>query len=292
MSQTAKTVVAGVGGAIRGVVFFVAACLVLCAIPPIAISLSNRGTVDLDAFLPRATAPSSASAQVAIEGTPAQQQTIRRALDRLSWTADPSAYSIRVVTQGALSEGDMGTYVYPDSIIYVDERVVANPERENLAHILAHELGHMVDLQYMDDATRTWFMESRGLSAIDGWAASAAPWTARPQEDFAEVFATLDAPFSLWPIQTIGGRIREPEAMRQRIESCLPTPGRVERTFDASSLSSRAGELLSLVKSDPSMMQVLFGLAAFYICAFAIRSMSNQVQHARVTTKVRIRTIL
>lgn len=292
MSRVARTVVAGFGGAVHGVVLFIAACLVLAAIPPIFVSLSNTGTVNLDAFFPRASNPDPVSAQVAIEGTPAQQRSIRKAIDQLAWKVDPTAFKVRVVPAGSLAEGHMGTYVYPDSIVCIDERVLANPEHENLVHIVAHEIGHMVDLLYLDDTTRAWFMQTRGFSTTEVWAGqSATPWEARPQEDFAEVYAVLDAPFALWPIQTIGGRIQQADVMRQRIEQSMPSPHRQSRALDAASVASRANEVMGFLANDLMALQVLFVFATFYVCAFAIRSMEDQVRLARVA-KSRARVFL
>lgn len=292
MSRVARTVVAGFGGAVHGVVLFVAACLVLVAIPPVVISLANTGTVDLNAFFPKAAGADSVSSRVAVEGTPQQQQAIRQVIDRLAWKVDPAAFTVRVVPAGSLDEDHMGTYIHPDSVVCIDERVLANPEHENLTHIVAHEIGHMVDLVYLDDATRTWFMRTRGFSQSEVWEGSkGTPWEARPQEDFAEVYAVLAAPFALWPIQTIGGRIAEPDIMRQRIEASMPSPNRTARALDIASLKSRASELLGFLANDLMALQVLFVFATFYVCAFAIRSMEDQVRLARVG-KSRVRTSL
>jgi len=184
----------------------------------------------------------------------------------------------------------MGTYIYPDSVICIDERVLANPEHENLVHIVAHEIGHMVDLVYLSDATRAWFMKTRGFSVTEVWAGQkTTPWECRPQEDFAEVYAALDAPFALWPIQTLGGRIEQPDVMRQTIERSMPSPRREARALDASSVASRAHEVAGFLTNDLMALQVFFVFAAFYVCAFAIRSMEDQVRLGRLArSRVRV----
>jgi hypothetical protein len=279
MSRTARTVVAGLSGAVQGVILFAIACALIAMIPPIVISLVNRGTVDMDAFLPHVSPTASSSARVRISGTPQEQAAIRKALDELVWPVDPAAFSVKVVPPKSLPPNDMGMYVYPQSVILIDSLVVNDPERQNLTHVMAHEVGHMVDLQYLDDQTRSEFMHIRGFSETADWTGAGTAWETQPQEDFAEVYAAMDAPFALWPIQTIGGRIEDPVAMRTLLERFESGPSRPRSPVSLASVMSRAGTVAQIVQGDQIVLPALFVFAAFYICVFSVRCMGRTHPH-------------
>ena len=60
----------------------------------------------------------------------------------------------------------------------------------DLAHIVAHELGHAHDLKYLDDRQRNEWKKIRGFPEAPGWMeGDAASDFDRPGGDFAEVFA-------------------------------------------------------------------------------------------------------
>jgi hypothetical protein len=276
MSKVARTVVVGLGGAVQGIVLLAIACAIIAMIPPVVVSLANRGTVDLDAYLPYVCQNPSASAQVKVDGTPQEQAAIRKALNELMWPVDPSAFTVKVVPKQQLPPNDMGMYVYPESVIYIDAEVVDDPVRESLPHVLAHELGHMVDVQYLTDDARAQFMSVRGFAPSSDWTGGpGAAWATQPQEDFAEVYAALDAPFTIWTIRTVGGRVQDPTSMRDLIEQYQPGTSRPTESLDVSALVSKVSSVLDLVKNDMYLLEGLFGLAAFYACAFAIRSMGH-----------------
>jgi hypothetical protein len=276
MSRVARTVVAGVSGAVQGVVLFAIACALVAMVPPVMISYANRGTVDLDAFLPHTSPAASAStAQVKIIGTPEEQAAIRKVIDQLAWPVDPTSFSVKVVPPQKLPPSDMGMYVYPESVILIDSEVVSDPERQNLTHIMAHEIGHMVDFRYLDDETRAEFMQVRGFSQSADWRGAGAEWGMQPQEDFAEVYAALDAPFSLWPIQTIGGRIEDPVAMHALIDRFQSGPSRPLSPVSFTSVMSRADSAAAMIKGDQVILPLLVAFAALYMCICSIRAMNR-----------------
>lgn len=66
---------------------------------------------------------------------------------------------------------------------------------QGTAHDIAHELGHVTDVMYNDDAARARYLELRHLAADTSW------WTCSgcrdlqvPAGDFAETFAAVAAP--------------------------------------------------------------------------------------------------
>ncbi len=245
-------------------------------IPPVVVSLANRGTVDLDAYLPHVCQNPSSAAQVKVDGAPQEQAAVHQALEELVWPVDPSAFSVKVVPKQQLPPNDMGMYVYPQSIIYIDAEVVDDPVRQSLPHVLAHELGHMVDAQYLTDDARAQFLRIRGFAPSSDWTGGpGAAWATQPQEDFAEVYAALDAPFTVWTIKTVGGRIQDPAAMQDFIEQYQPGATQPRESLGASALVSKLGSVLDIVKNDMYLLEGLFGLAAVYACTFAIRSMGH-----------------
>lgn len=292
MSKVARTVVAGVSGAVQGVVLFAIACALVAMVPPVVISLANRGTVDLDAFLPPASPTSSSSAQVKIIGTPEEQAAIRKVLDQLVWPVDPTSFSVKVVPPQSLAPDDMGMYVYPESAILVDSAVVNDPGRQNLTHIMAHEIGHMVDFRYLDDETRAEFMRVRGFSQTADWRGAGAAWEAQPQEDFAEVYAALAAPHSLWPIQTVGGRVEDPAAMHALLERFQSGPSRPSGSVNVASVMSRADAVAEIVKGDQVVLPMLVAFAALYITVCSTRAMSRTYAHGPARRRPSIETAI
>ena len=275
MSKVAMTVVAGFGGAVRGLVVLALACVVLALLPPAIISYANRGTVDLDAFLPHtAVSSTSPSALARIEGTPAEQDAVRRALDQLVWPIDPKSFTIKIVPHADLKD-DPGMYLSGESVILIDADVADDPIRQDLARVLAHEIGHAVEVTRMDDAARAEFMSLRGFDSTTDWRDQDAPWSARPQEDFAEVFAAIDSPSSVWPIQTVGGRMINEGALRALIERYQSGPSRPLARLDFSAVSSQASSLVSMIINDTFLLEVMFGIAILYASVSAIQSMGD-----------------
>ena len=168
-----------------------------------------------------------------------------------------------------------GMYVSPQSIIYIDATVADDPVRQSLSRILAHEIGHMVDVTRMDDDARAQFMSMRGFDPSMDWRDSSAPWADRPQEDFAEVYAAIDSPFSLWPIQTVGGRMHDEAGLRTLIERFQRSPSRPREGLNLSALKSQANSALQMVKNDTFVLEILLGMAVVYASVSAIQSMQD-----------------
>jgi hypothetical protein len=66
---------------------------------------------------------------------------------------------------------------------------------EGIAHDIAHEIGHALDVTYLDDTSRGRFLELRHLPADTGWwACNSCRDLQTGAGDFAEVFALTAAP--------------------------------------------------------------------------------------------------
>ena len=81
---------------------------------------------------------------------------------------------------GRTSPRSMGTieiYVQPDETV------------DMLAHVIAHEIGHAVDLVYGNDQRRSVWLQLRGISPRPWFTCSMCEDFSTPAGDFAETFA-------------------------------------------------------------------------------------------------------
>jgi hypothetical protein len=277
MGRTIHTLFAGLEGALQGLFAVAVACAIIAALPTVLTSIANRGTVDVDSFVPRSAVSPSQAATMDIEGSAADQVAVRSALDDLVWPISNPRPKIVVIPTGSLPTDTAGTYTSNENVIRVSEDVVQDPERLGLSHVLAHEIGHQLDSMYLDEKGRSEFMTLRGRDSELNWASEDASWEQRPQEDFAEVFAALDAPASRVTIQTIGGRIRNATAM-----SALMV--RYEKSASRTSSSPQIARLLPLAKAltydyttEPGALLIIFGVSILCAVIGAIGTMGDMV---------------
>ena len=274
MREVVKTLLAGLAGAARGIIILTIGCVLVTSLAPAVVSLANRGTIDLDAFSPRVAQSSSKSAQVHVDGSPTEQAAVREAIDKLAWPVDTSAFKVKVVPRDQLPPGAAGMYTYPSSVVYISAEVVNEPTRYYMSHVLAHEIGHMIDWTHLDDNARSEFLQLRGYDPSASWTDQSTPWEARPEEDFAEVFAALDAPSSPALIQTSAGRIENPKAMRKLIDRFQDSPKQVPNLTAASALVSPVlSSAETIINDDGPMLRTLLILAIIYATACAMRAM-------------------
>jgi hypothetical protein len=77
----------------------------------------------------------------------------------------------------------------------IDVYVRTDRPVEGIAHDIAHEIGHALDVTYLNEATRARYLELRGLPvATDWWACERCRDLKTGAGDFAEVFALHGAP--------------------------------------------------------------------------------------------------
>jgi hypothetical protein len=71
---------------------------------------------------------------------------------------------------------------------------------EVLAHVIAHELGHAVDVTYLNDAQRAAWLSARGVGRGAVWfpGQSGVSDFATGAGDFAESFAWVHGPVGHW----------------------------------------------------------------------------------------------
>lgn len=58
-----------------------------------------------------------------------------------------------------------------------------------LRHVIAHEVGHAVDVTYLNDEARARYLEARGAAGLQWWPGSAAPDYSSGAGDWAEAWA-------------------------------------------------------------------------------------------------------
>jgi hypothetical protein len=122
-------------------------------------------------------------AQASAVSTP--QERIAAAMARISYPWQQLGY--RIVFEGPVpgmsgrtSQRSMGTI---EIYVRADETV------DMLAHVIAHEIGHAVDLVYGNDQRRSVWLQLRGISPRPWFTCSMCQDFSTPAGDFAETFA-------------------------------------------------------------------------------------------------------
>jgi hypothetical protein len=253
-------------------------------------SLANRGTVDLDAFIPRSVVSPTQATGLQIQGTPEQQDAVRRAFDDIVWPVDPSGFTVVVTSASNLPPNAAGTYLFPDNIISLSEDVVNDPNRQQLTQVLAHEVGHMFDCVYLDDSARAQFLALRGFPAGTDWRSESSEWASRPSEDFAEVYAAFAAPSSGMPIATNMGRTNNPEQIQTLIQQYQPSAER-RTAVRADTALSFAKETMGQMGTDPMVLQWLLILAVLWATFGAARSIGDIPYRARARRRCNTVTV-
>ncbi len=71
----------------------------------------------------------------------------------------------------------------------IEISVRSNHTDEKLAHVMAHEIGHVVDWRFVTDAERRGWINARGLGNRSWYPSSGTFDFSSPAGDFAEAFA-------------------------------------------------------------------------------------------------------
>ena len=136
-----------------------------------------------------APAPLSSASARAVEGVSSSQlrDVASRALGLIAynWQNSLPGWEVRFLDARAGYRG----LTYPDSRV-IELYLRANDTPSSLAHVLAHELGHAVDVTWFDDGDRAAWLSTRGLDPSTPWfPASGAADFSSGAGDFAESFA-------------------------------------------------------------------------------------------------------
>jgi hypothetical protein len=148
-------------------------------------------------------------ANLRIDGASAvEDSSIRTCVAAIRYPFNTSVFRIEVYdTPEAGMEDAAAYYEFPASIVHVKRDAFAGRPDGTLARLLAHELGHMVDMLYFTDKDRADIGKNRGYDMSRPWDDRDVAWAKRPSEDFAETFAQLTQPLSLEPVATDFGPV-------------------------------------------------------------------------------------
>ena len=215
MWSVVGTLTAGFVGATRGLIAAAVLSAGVAVAPTAAVSLASRFTVETDNLVAHSATVRSRSMTISVEGLPEERAAVQKALDDLVWPVRSVGLKVVVCADEDLPPDAAATYDPNERVIRIAERIVAAPVGQGLSHVLAHEIGHAVDDDFLDESERAEFSEIRGHDAGQSWDGAGVAWEDSPREDFAEVYAVLVAPSSQVPIRTNAGRIENDEDMKE-----------------------------------------------------------------------------
>lgn len=113
------------------------------------------------------------------------QDKIAAAMARITYPWQQTGY--RIVFSG--SQPGMQGRTSPRSMGFIEIYVRPDETVDNLAHVIAHEIGHAVDLTYGNDQRRSVWLQLRGITPRPWFTCSMCDDFSVPAGDFAETFA-------------------------------------------------------------------------------------------------------
>jgi len=134
---------------------------------------------------PSALGPSSSAATTTPTDPPTAADRVSEALARISYPWRQLGY--RIVFMGP--EAGMWGRTSQRSLSTIEIYVRPDESVDMLAHVVAHEIGHAVDLVYGTDQRRSLWLELRGISPRPWFTCSMCQDFSTPAGDFAEIFA-------------------------------------------------------------------------------------------------------
>jgi|GEM_PF-3612100 len=255
-----RTMVAGLSGAVVRLALGLSVLTVGWLGGHVLSEYAQRGYVDFASLLPR-TQVVEAQGMLRIEGaTVDETRLLRAAVESLRYPVDTGLFAVKVVENDPMLTGASAIFVYPENVIYVDRETIRVSGTQELEHIMAHEIGHSVDLLLMDEAARQTVSRLRRYPAQLGWEGSQVAWNLRPQEDFAEVFATLVTPGSSQPIATSYGHIQDVKALRRVIDAYAPGVSAPHAATGGTISLAAAGDAFATNPVEGSLVIVMAGL--------------------------------
>jgi hypothetical protein len=153
--------------------------------------------------------------------SPEEEARIRSTIGAIRYPFNPEVFTVSVydeTDQPDLAEA-AAYYEYPASVVHIRRGSFERYPDAVLGRLVAHELGHMVDMLYLDDSDRARVGAIRDYPKGLEWDSRSVDWAQRPSEDFAETFATLTQPLSLEPMATDYGPVTEEATLRTVLAS-------------------------------------------------------------------------
>jgi hypothetical protein len=134
---------------------------------------------------PVAERPAAAAANTTSTDPPNPADRVTQALARIAYPWQRLGY--RIVFMGP-QPGIWGR-TSPRSLATIEVYVRPDESVDMLAHVLAHEIGHAVDLVYNNDQRRSVWLQVRGISPRPWFTCSMCQDFSTPAGDFAETFS-------------------------------------------------------------------------------------------------------
>ncbi len=203
---------------------------------------------------------------VSAEST-SEADAVRGAAANLRYRFDPHAVAVVVTNRGPA--GAQGEFLPFLNLIRV-QRSVVRLGRIPLQWTLAHEIGHYVDDRFMTDPARARFRSLRRIPPSLTWQAPSAEWSRRPNEDFAEVFATLAVPSAVIPPATAYGRVANAPALVTLLRRTGIVFGAPPRLVTLDYAAKRQVEQLRGALSEPLLAAPVLALVATYLLVGAL----------------------
>lgn len=273
--------VSGVG-AIRALGFFVASLLIWVLLMQAFFGVVQSGPLQLIAGEQQ---PTGKQADVSVIHADDQQAAkIRRAVAHLRY--QPPRAGLTFSVMDGPSPGMQGEYLPGVNVIQIRATVV-DGGGILLERALAHEIGHFVDQTRFNDAQRAEYMRWRHIPPNMTWLSWNQSWQDRPVEDFAEVFACLDAPSPLVPPTTRYGQIQDSTQFVQQLNSVGVKFDHQVQPYDWQAGARQEASFVRFVATDPRTRFALIFLALFYVLLGAIPGWKRGWKLAPATRRAR-----
>ena len=183
--------------------------------------------------------------------TPAEEQRIRYVIGAIRYPLNTSLFTVDVYDRADSSDmaGAAAYYEFPASVIHIKRDAIDGQSDSELGHVVAHEIGHMVDMLYLTEADRTRIRDLRGYPTSITWDDRSVAWDRRPSEDFAEVFAQLTQPLSMTPVGTSYGEVDHEAQLRSVLAARVTNGTETLHSIRAERLLNEVSSQLTFVSS-------------------------------------------
>jgi hypothetical protein len=155
--------------------------------PAVGVPAADTSTVDLASLLPAATLgtpladpdrPAStpdASGPTALDSIPFDWQRLLP-----GWTIESAGYHEDLLGGTSWQDQRITIWIRPEQSI------------GQIRHVIAHEIGHALDVTYFDESVRTRWMVQRGFRVDDAW------WPESGENDYASPAGDLAETIATW----------------------------------------------------------------------------------------------
>ncbi len=200
--------------------------------------------------------------------TPQEEVRIRRCVAAIRYPLNPSVFTIEVYDTPTPDMQDAAAYYeYPPSVVHLKRDSFEGRTDATLGKLLAHELGHMVDILYFNDADRAAWGRIRGYPEDIQWDDRTVSWDRRPAEDFAETFAALTQPLSMEPMATAYGPVEGEASLRALLAKHVSNGSETLRGIQTERMLNQLTDQVRFVTDEPAALFVIELVVVCYALA-------------------------